>query len=274
VSLNAFTDQAARPGLYDQGGQDGRLGRRTTALHRAKIEGNDVAELIATAIGEKTRVSPASVIADIGCGRGSTTLALARHFPDTFIVGVDASAAMLADARHKIATAGGRTAFAVADFHDLPFTGASVEAAVAAFCLYHSPHPADAIGEITRALTPGGLAVLVTKSADSYRELDEVLACIDPAATDRPSLYASAHSGNLAALASSHLDVVETWNEQHRFRFHDLAHVAQYAITSPKYRRAGGLQDADDLTAELRRRTADQAVIATSTVSYVIGRSR
>jgi len=60
-----------------------------------------------------------------------------------------------------------------ADFHHLPLADAAYHATVAIFCLYHSPHPDRVISEIARCLIPDGVAVLVTKSSDSYHELDE-----------------------------------------------------------------------------------------------------
>ena len=98
-----------------------------------------------------------------------------------------------------------RVSYLRADFHHLPLTDAAYHAAVAVFCLYHSPHPARAIAEIARCLIPGGVAVLVTKSADSYHELDELLATtgLDPDATHRPSLYETADSTRLPALTAS-----------------------------------------------------------------------
>lgn len=276
MPLNAFTDQAATQGLYSQRGREGRLGRRTAALHRAKVAGSDVTQAITATVGQKARLRPGSVIADIGCGRGSVTLALARHFPRCRVIAIDASAAMLADTGQKVTAHGHRAAFALADFHALPFTGAGLDAAVAAFCLYHSPRPADVISEIARTLTPGGLAVLVTKSADSYHELDEILASagIDPTAASRPSLYASAHSGNLTALAGAHLDVIQTRHEQHRFRFRDFTHLARYVTTSPRYQLPGSLQTPGRLAAELRRIIPEQAVLASSTVTFVCGLRR
>ncbi|MGC5410286.1 class I SAM-dependent methyltransferase, partial [Streptomyces sp. DT225] len=86
----------------------------------------------------------------------------------------------------------------------------SSEVGVAAFCLYHSPRPEDVVGQIARVLAPGGVAVLVTKGLDSYREMDQLVASagLDPRAAQHESLYTVAHSGNLAVVAASSLDVI------------------------------------------------------------------
>ncbi|MFE1591408.1 class I SAM-dependent methyltransferase [Nocardia sp. NPDC058705] len=56
------------------------------------------------------------------------------------------------------------------DFHHPPLPDASFNVLVAAFCLYHSTRPADVVAEIAHCLAPGGRAILVTKSVDSYQE--------------------------------------------------------------------------------------------------------
>jgi SAM-dependent methyltransferase len=96
---------------------------------------------------------------------------LGRRFPDARIAAVDLSAALLTAAR-------------------LPLADRACDLIVAAFCLYHSPEPASVIAEIARCLTRDGTAVIAVKSADSYRELDRLVAAsgLDPAAESRPSL--------------------------------------------------------------------------------------
>jgi len=56
-----------------------RIASRTSALHRARVAGRHAAEVI-TELAAASGPEPA-VIADIGCGRGSTTLALSQRFP-------------------------------------------------------------------------------------------------------------------------------------------------------------------------------------------------
>jgi hypothetical protein len=52
-------------------------------------------------------------------------------------------------------------------------------------------------------------AIVAVKSADSYRELDLLMAAsgLDPDAPGRPSLYETAHSGTIDSLAAASLDV-------------------------------------------------------------------
>ena len=134
--------------------------------------------------------------------------------------------------------AGSRLAGALrADFHRLPFPDGSCGLIVAAFCLYHSPDPASVVAEVARCLTCDGTAVIAVKSADSYRELDRLMAAsgLDPAAENRPSLYQAAHSRNITDLAATGLSVRQVVHETHHFIFPTLADAAGYLATSPKY---------------------------------------
>jgi ubiquinone/menaquinone biosynthesis C-methylase UbiE len=209
----------------------------------------DLAEAALAPGGRRARV------ADIGCGRGTTTRMLAQRLPDAVVTGLDLSAALLAAARGRQPEASA-VRFIRADFCHLPLASRSCHVMVAAFCLYHCAVPGQVIGEIGRCLRPGGTAILVTKSADSYRELDELLAAagLDPGALSRPGLYDTAHSGNLAALAAAHLSVQHVMHHAHRFTFSSFADAAEYLATSPKYQLPAGM--AGDPAAPRRRAVA------------------
>jgi SAM-dependent methyltransferase len=207
AAASPVTDLALVTGpLY---GSADRLARRTGALHRARVSGPHAGHVIADLAGEAvTPRQPAARIADIGCGRGTTTAMLTERLPRALTVAIEFSPALLAAARHRLPAAS-RAALARADFRWLPLGDASCDVIVAAFCLYHCADPGRVIREIARCLLPGGTAILVTKSAGRYRELDHLVAAsgLDPHAVSRPSLYQAAHTGNLPALASPHLRV-------------------------------------------------------------------
>ncbi len=194
-----FSDPARVSGLY---ADQGRVARRSGALLSAKTQGRHVGRAIADIAATSTTAPDHSVIADIGCGWGGTTGVLCERFPRARLLAVDASAAMLHHARARLCAHADRVTFLRADFHHLPLRERSCGLAVAAFCLYHSPQPDQATAEIARCLAPGGTAILVTKSADSYHELDELVASLglDPDATHRPSLHATAHGTTLPKL--------------------------------------------------------------------------
>lgn len=273
-----FTDPERVPVLY---ADQARVRRRSRALLDAKIEGRHVGELIAELLhtsGPDLTTEPA-FIADIGCGTGHPTRILAQRFPLARLLAIDASAPMLTAARthlrDQLATDARRVTYLKADFHHLPLADATYDAAVAAFCLYHSPHPARAIAEIARCLIPGGAAVLVTKSADSYHELDDLVAAtgLDPDATQRPSLYETADSTRLPELTATALTVEAVLHDRHVFQFRDAHHLGEYLITVPKYQLPEPLRTTPAaLAAELRRRRGDGPVTTTSTITCILAR--
>lgn len=268
MTSTAFTDPAAHDHLY---GAATRLARRTSALHAAKIAGADASATIAELAAEHR--PDAAVVADIGCGRGSTALHLAQRLPAARLVTIDRSANLLHGAIKRLTQVGARPVAVCADFHHLPVIGDRVDISAAAFCLYHSTRPAQVVAEIARCLTRRGVAVFATKSADSYCELDALVADsgLDPRARDRPSLYATFHSRNAADAVGAHLRVRRVEHQRHVFRFRNLRHVAEYLATTPKYRLPSDLAtDAGRLGEALRARVMDRPVTATSTVTYLV----
>jgi ubiquinone/menaquinone biosynthesis C-methylase UbiE len=265
---NPFTNPGqVRGALYASAD---RIVRRTGALHRARVTGRHAGEVICDLAGEASGADT-GLIADLGCGRGTTTRMLAERLPSARVIGADLSAALLVAARQRL-TGASRAAMVRADFHQLPFPDGFCNLVVAAFCLYHARSPASVIAEIARCLVPGGTAIIAVKSADSYRELDQLIARsrFDPAAETRPSLYQAAHSGNIESLAAVSFDVRQVIHETHRFVFPTLAAVAEYLSTSTKYDLPPSLAGHPAaLAAALRQRTADEPVTATSVVTYL-----
>ena len=268
-AANPFTDPAqVRGALYASAD---RIAQRTGALHRARVTGRHAGEVIAD-LAHQAAGTNDMFVADLGCGRGTTTRMLTERLPAARVVAVDLSAALLAASKRRLA--GSLRAGTVrADFHRLPFPDASCALVVAAFCLYHSPSSGSVITEITRCLLPGGTAIFAVKSADSYRELDQLVAGsrLDPAATSRPSLYQAAHSRNITELAAASLSVRQVTHETHRFTFPAVADVAEYLATSPKYDLPPALAGSSAaLATALRQRIPDEPVTATSVVTYLV----
>ena len=270
TAANPFTDPAQITGaLYASAD---RIAQRTGALLRARVTGRHAGEVIA-GLAHRAVGANDVLVADLGCGRGTTTRMLADRLPATRVVAVDLSAALTATSRRRLAQSP-RAGTVRADFHRLPFPDDSCGLVVAAFCLYHSPSPGSVITEITRCLRPGGTAIFAVKSADSYTELDQLVAVsgLDPAATSRrPSLYQAAHSGNITELAAASLSVRLVTHETHRFTFPALADVAEYLATSPKYDLPPALAgNPAALATALRQRVPDAPVTATSVVTYLV----
>ncbi|MGI5274168.1 class I SAM-dependent methyltransferase [Nonomuraea sp. CA-218870] len=265
-----FIHPATTSALYRDGS---RLAARTSALHQAKIRGRPVADVIAGIATAHLPHPHQAIVADLGCGRGTSSRILAAHLRPRGLLAIDSSQAMLTTARARLTDTATAVIYIRADFHRLPFGDGVCDLVVAAFCLYHAPDPRPVIAEIARVLAPAGIAILVTKSADSYRTLDYLVAAagLDTRATGRPSLYQTAHSGNLEALTAPILPVIGVEHEEHRFAFTGPDHVAAYLATTPKYELPPAMAaDPDAIAAALRTQIADGPVTTTSTVTYVI----
>ena len=106
-------------------------------------------------------------LVDVACGAGAFLADLIRTFPRARLVGVDLSAAYLAEARRR----SGVPALVQARAERLPFADASLDAATCVYLFHELPpkvRPAVA-AEIARVLKPGGLLAF----ADSIQPRDE-----------------------------------------------------------------------------------------------------
>lgn len=103
--------------------------------------------------------SSATRIADVGCGAGWSTIAMARAFPRAEVIGFDADEASVMDARAHAAAQGVAARFDVCDAEAIgrhePFDLVLVLEA-----LHDMAHPAEALRAMRQALRPGG-AILV-----------------------------------------------------------------------------------------------------------------
>jgi SAM-dependent methyltransferase len=91
---------------------------------------------------------------DVGTGTGAGALAIARHFPEADVVGVDLAEAMVAEARRKLLPElRGRVRFEVGDAARLAFEDG-------AFDLVGLANMIPFFDELARLVAPGGAAVL------------------------------------------------------------------------------------------------------------------
>ncbi|MFI8320453.1 MULTISPECIES: class I SAM-dependent methyltransferase [Streptomyces] len=273
---NPFLDPGRQTELY---GHASRLAGRSNALMRAKTSGGPVPDTIVGLVrNHHERPDGLGLVLDLGCGRGTSSLAFAQELGPRRVVGLDAAPALIEHARQRAQRLPGLpVSFMQGDFHRLPVPAGTCDIVVAAFCLYHSPRPQAVVAEIDRALAPGGLAVLVTKGLDSYREMDQLVAAagLDRRAEQHESLYFSVHSGNLADVAAVSLDVLVVEHEEHSFTFDGHDHLAEYLATNPKYNLAPGLYgNAGALAATLHEVLPDRPLTTKSLVTFVVARAR
>jgi 2-polyprenyl-3-methyl-5-hydroxy-6-metoxy-1,4-benzoquinol methylase len=99
-------------------------------------------------------------VADIGCGQGFSTIALAKAFPNASVDGIDLDPASIADATRHTAEAGldGRVRFLHADATELD---GPYDLILILETLHDMTRPADALRAARAALAPGGTALVV-----------------------------------------------------------------------------------------------------------------
>jgi SAM-dependent methyltransferase len=118
--------------------------------------------------GVAARLEAGGAVADVGCGYGAPTIAMAQAFPRSRFLGIDADDASVARARRAAAEAGlgGRVTFEVADAAGLP--GGEYDLVTFLDCLHDLGDPAGALHRARETLGPGG-SVLLVEHAGSER---------------------------------------------------------------------------------------------------------
>jgi ubiquinone/menaquinone biosynthesis C-methylase UbiE len=101
---------------------------------------------------------PGLAVLDVGCGPGTITADLARLVDPGQVMGLDASADVIAQAESHAAGLGVRNVdFEVGDLFELRFDDATFDVVHAHQVLQHLADPVDALVELRRVLRPGGL---------------------------------------------------------------------------------------------------------------------
>ncbi|HRJ43578.1 MAG: methyltransferase domain-containing protein [Caldilineaceae bacterium] len=95
---------------------------------------------------------------DCGCGPGSITVGLAELVAPGEVIGIDASADLIARAQENAAIAGlSNATFQTGDVYSLPFADDSFDAVWVHALLEHLHDPVAALTEMRRVLKPGGI---------------------------------------------------------------------------------------------------------------------
>jgi ArsR family transcriptional regulator len=103
-------------------------------------------------------LDPSWVVADLGCGTGQTTAAIAPFVGR--VVAVDESSAMLAAARRRLADRD-NVELRSGRLEDLPIDDGELDAAILSLVLHFVVDPAAVLAEAARALRPGGCLLVV-----------------------------------------------------------------------------------------------------------------
>ncbi|MBZ2208875.1 methyltransferase domain-containing protein [Massilia sp. R798] len=136
------------------------------------------------------KLAPAQVL-DAGCGTGADLATLQKDYPAAQVIGVDASAAMLAGARAAAPASSlksmlnrlmpGKTGIDLvcADFGQLPLGPNSVDLVWSNLALHWHPQPDRVFAEWRRVLRVEGLLMFSNFGPDTFRELRAAFAEVD-----------------------------------------------------------------------------------------------
>ena len=123
---------------------------------------------------ERLPCLPARIL-DAGAGSGFGTGALARAFPDSRVVGLDFSHAMLKISRSKLRG----QEHVCGDIETLPFAPSTFDLVCSSSMLQWSNDLGAALGEINRVMTQGATLLAAVYTAGTLRELQNSWARVD-----------------------------------------------------------------------------------------------
>jgi len=110
-----------------------------------------------------------AALVELGTGTGPLLPQLRRR--SRRLVGIDHSAAMLAEARRRLAAAGLDADLRLGELRHLPLADAEMDCALLNMVLHHAEQPEGVLQEVARVLTTGGRIVI----ADLLRHRDDAV---------------------------------------------------------------------------------------------------
>jgi 2-polyprenyl-3-methyl-5-hydroxy-6-metoxy-1,4-benzoquinol methylase len=108
-----------------------------------------------------------SRVADVGCGAGWSTIAMARAYPKSDVYGFDADAASTADARANAAAAGVKVAFETSDATLVADSG-PFDLIVVLEALHDMSRPVEVLRALRGALGPNGTLLLADEKVAEH----------------------------------------------------------------------------------------------------------
>lgn len=139
---------------------------------------------------DMVKLTPSRLL-DLGCGTGADFMPLQARYPKARLLGVDASAAMLARSiergskvkRWLAPLLGTERDLLQADAAALPLASRSIDMVWSNLALQHVAHLDACLGEVRRVLKIGGLFMFSTLGPDTLRELRA--ACLEAGLGER-----------------------------------------------------------------------------------------
>jgi SAM-dependent methyltransferase len=121
-------------------------------------------------VDERLRASPGARVADLACGAGHSTIAIARAYPNVVVDGLDLDEASIAMARENLAVSGvlDRVSFVLADARD-PSLAGRYDLVTIFEALHDMSHPVEVLRAAGALLADGGsLIVADERVADTF----------------------------------------------------------------------------------------------------------
>jgi trans-aconitate 2-methyltransferase len=117
-------------------------------------------------------------VLDAGCGTGRVTEQLAERLPNGYVIALDASPAMIAEARRRLARFGDRVGYLVADLgRPIPLE-APIDAVLSTATFHWVPDHDALFRNLAAVLRPGGRLVAQCGGAGNIASVQAVLATI------------------------------------------------------------------------------------------------
>jgi SAM-dependent methyltransferase len=210
-------------------------------------------------------------VADVGCGVGLVTALLADLVgPEGHVVGIDASAAQLAQARERMPPGSGNIDFVEASATDTGLPPASFNFVYCRFLLIHLPEPEWALREMGALLKPNGILVcedsdLTSAGSEPPSALDafaDLWGRLSPARgvdyTLGRRLYQMVQAAGFPAPEITFNQPVQARGEKKRFL------ALSVAEAGPAFVEAGLItaEKLESTLVEMRRLNADETVLA------------
>ena len=145
--------------------QDADVFRGCEEFFRPGYAAHLVPEWLPALDGVVGKLEAGATVADVGCGRGASTVLMAQAFPASRFTGSDYHAGSIEGARKSAADAGvtDRVGFEVTPAAG--FRGAGHDLVTTFDCLHDMGDPAGAAAHIRRSLAPGGTWMIVEPAA-------------------------------------------------------------------------------------------------------------
>jgi len=152
------------------GDHDGRLSCGVASFYRNAYKASLVSEWLPALDGAVDKLRAGTLVADIGCGYGHSTVLMAKAFPASRFIGFDSHQESLVEARKVAAEAGvsAQATFTAARADDYPGEGYGL------ICFFDALHdmgdPVAAARHAAKALAPDGAVMLVEPFANDRVE--------------------------------------------------------------------------------------------------------